>query len=91
MTAIEETTIDDETRTLTHHVIEGHVMKDYKKFDVIVEANPKPSGQGTIEGSILTVCIVYDRMNAVSPAPFDYHKFFYQNIIDMDAHISASK
>ncbi|KAI3838720.1 hypothetical protein MKX03_035559 [Papaver bracteatum] len=91
MKAVEETTIDDATRTLTHHVIEGDVLKDYKKFDVIVEANPKPSGQGTIGGSIVTVSIVYDRMNAKSPAPFDYHKFFYQNILDMDAHISTSK
>ncbi|XP_026442854.1 major latex protein 15-like [Papaver somniferum] len=90
MTAVEETTIDDATRTLTHHVIEGDVMKDYKKFDVIIEANPKPSGQGTIGGSIVTVSIVYDRMNAKSPAPFDYYKFYYQNIVDMDAHISTS-
>uniref|UniRef100_UPI00373FE479 Pathogenesis related 10-10 C155S mutant n=1 Tax=Papaver somniferum TaxID=3469 RepID=UPI00373FE479 len=86
MTAVEETTHADETRTLTHHITEGDAMKDYKKFDVIVETNPKPNGHG----SVVTYSIVYEKINEDSPAPFDYLKFFHQNIVDMSAHISSS-
>ncbi|MCL7035557.1 hypothetical protein MKW94_028348 [Papaver nudicaule] len=34
---VEETTHNDETRTLHHRIFEGDLMKDYKKFDVIIE------------------------------------------------------
>ncbi|KAI3969130.1 hypothetical protein MKW92_024231 [Papaver armeniacum] len=71
---------------LTHHIIEGDLMKDYKKFDVIVKATPKPNGHG----SVVTYSILYEKINGDSPAPFDYLKFYHQNILDMSAHICAS-
>ncbi|KAI3950556.1 hypothetical protein MKW92_032545 [Papaver armeniacum] len=87
LTAVEETTHGDETRTLKHRVIDGDLMKDYKKFDKIIEANPKPNGHG----SIVTVSLYYEKINEDSPAPFDHLKFFHQNIEDMNSHICASE
>ncbi|KAI3963838.1 hypothetical protein MKW92_033876 [Papaver armeniacum] len=87
LTAVEETTHGDETRTLKHRVIGGDLMKDYKKFDKIIEANPKPNGHG----SIVTVSLFYEKINEDSPAPFDHLKFFHQNIEDMNSHICASE
>ncbi|KAI3949994.1 hypothetical protein MKW92_017106 [Papaver armeniacum] len=87
MTAVEETTHDDETRTLSHHITEGDLMKDYKKFDVIIKATPKPDGHG----SIVAVSVVYEKKSEDSPTPFDYIKFFHQNIVDMNSHICASE
>ncbi|KAI3971227.1 hypothetical protein MKX01_021994 [Papaver californicum] len=88
LTAVEETTHGDDTRTLKHHVIEGDLMKDYKKFDKIIEAYPKPNGHGI---SIVTVSLVYEKMTEDSPTPFDYLKFFHQNIVDMNSYICASE
>ncbi|XP_026416120.1 major latex protein 146-like [Papaver somniferum] len=48
MRAKEQTTHNDEARTLHHHVCEGDLLKDYKKFDDIIEVNPKPNGHGCI-------------------------------------------
>ncbi|KAI3865862.1 hypothetical protein MKX03_020610 [Papaver bracteatum] len=86
MTDVEETTHADESRTLTHRVIEGNLMKDYKKFELIIQTNPKSNGHG----SIVTHSIVYEKMNEDSPVPFDYLKFCHQTIVDMSAHICAS-
>ncbi|XP_026423995.1 major latex protein 146-like [Papaver somniferum] len=86
MSCKEETTQNDEKRTLHHHVIEGDQMKDYKKFDVIIEVNPNPNG----EGCTVTWSNVYEKINEDSPVPFNYLKFFHQNIVDMSSHICAS-
>ncbi|KAI3976243.1 hypothetical protein MKX01_037456 [Papaver californicum] len=87
VTAVEETTHDDGTRTLTHHVIGGDLMKDYKKFDLIAQATPKPDGHGCI----VTVSIVYEKMCEDTPVPFDHLKFFHQSIVDMNSHLCASE
>ncbi|XP_026428892.1 major latex protein 15-like [Papaver somniferum] len=87
MTAVEESTYDDETRTISHRIVEGDVMKDYKKFDEIVVAKPKPDGHG----SIVSISIMYEKINEDSPTPFDILKTFHQNILDLSAHICASE
>ncbi|KAI3873174.1 hypothetical protein MKX03_002420 [Papaver bracteatum] len=87
MTAKEESTCDDETRTILHHIVEGDVMKDYKKFDEIVVATPKPDGHG----SIVCISIMYEKMNEDSPTPFDMLKAVHQSILDLSAHICASE
>ncbi|RZC93129.1 hypothetical protein C5167_041914 [Papaver somniferum] len=74
--AVEETTHDDETRTLTHRITGGDLTKDYKKFVKIIEVNPKPNGHG----SIVTVSLVYEKMNEGSPTPFNYLQFVHQTI-----------
>ncbi|KAI3989619.1 hypothetical protein MKX01_036228 [Papaver californicum] len=87
MSAKEETTHNDETRTLRHRVCEGEVMKDYKKFDSIIEVNPKQNGHG----SIVTWSIEYERMKEDSPTPFAYLEFFHQNLVDVNSHINVSE
>ncbi|KAI3949993.1 hypothetical protein MKW92_017105 [Papaver armeniacum] len=87
VTAVEETTHDDETRTLIHRVIEGDLMNDYKKFHLICETKPKPDGHG----SIVTVSLAYEKMSEDTPTPFDHLKFFHQNIVDMNSHLCASE
>ncbi|XP_026442856.1 major latex protein 15-like [Papaver somniferum] len=83
MSAMEETTHNDETRTLHHQVVEGELMKDYKAIASIIEVNPNPNGHG----SIVTWSIEYEKMNEDSPTPFAYLEFFHQNIIDMNSHL----
>ncbi|KAI3867299.1 hypothetical protein MKW98_001733 [Papaver atlanticum] len=85
MSCKEETTHYDETRTLHHRVFGGDMMKDYKKFDGIIEVNPKPNGHGCI----VTWSIVYEKINVDSPVPFDYLAFFHQNIIDISSHLCS--
>ncbi|KAI3961960.1 hypothetical protein MKX01_028386 [Papaver californicum] len=87
MTAVEESTHDDETRTISHRVVDGDVMKDYKKFDELVVAKPKPDGHG----SIVSISIMYEKMSEESPTPFDILKVVHQGIVDLSAHISASE
>ncbi|KAI3870863.1 hypothetical protein MKX03_006526 [Papaver bracteatum] len=58
ISAIEETTHNDETRTLHHRVIEGDLMKDYKKFDSIIEVNPNPNGNGSLRTSTITYLLL---------------------------------
>ncbi|KAI3859045.1 hypothetical protein MKX03_008553 [Papaver bracteatum] len=83
MSAMEETTHNDETRTLRHQVVEGEVMKDYKAFASIIEVDPKPNGHG----SIVTWSIEYEKINEDSPTPFAYLEFFHQNLVDMNSHL----
>ncbi|KAI3938681.1 hypothetical protein MKW92_018366 [Papaver armeniacum] len=87
MTVVEESTYDDETWTISHRIVKGDVMKDYKKFDEIVVAKPKPDGHG----SIVSIAIMYEKINEDSPTPFDILKTFHQNIIDLSADICASE
>ncbi|MCL7052221.1 hypothetical protein MKW94_015912, partial [Papaver nudicaule] len=87
MIAKEETTHDDETRTLHHRIFEGDLTKDYKKFESIIEVNPKPNGHG----SIVSWSIVYERMKEDSPAPFAYLAFFHQNLVDVSSQLSVSE
>ncbi|KAI3924881.1 hypothetical protein MKW98_031132 [Papaver atlanticum] len=81
MSAKEETTHDDGARNLHHRLFEGELMKDYKKFDSIIEVNPKPNGHGCI----VTWSIVYEKMKEDSPVPFGYLAFFHKNIVSCDA------
>nr|QBG82259.1 NISO [Papaver somniferum]QBG82260.1 NISO [Papaver somniferum]QBG82261.1 NISO [Papaver somniferum] len=87
MSGKEETTHNDETRTLRHRELEGDLMKDYKKFDSIIEVNPKPNGHG----SIVTWSIEYEKMNEDSPAPFAYLASFHQNVVEVDSHLCLSE
>ncbi|XP_026428106.1 major latex protein 146-like [Papaver somniferum] len=84
---VSETTHNDETRTLHHRVFEGDLMKDYKKFDLIIEVNPKPIGKGCV----VTWTIEYEKMNEDSPAPFAYLTFCNQVIVDMNKHLCDSE
>ncbi|XP_026424950.1 major latex protein 146-like [Papaver somniferum] len=84
---VEETTHNDETRTLHHRIFEGDLMKDYKKFDLIIEANPKPTGNGCV----VTSTIEYEKINQDSPAPIAYLPFCNQVIEDMSKHLCDSE
>ncbi|KAI3841408.1 hypothetical protein MKX03_000038 [Papaver bracteatum] len=83
---IEETTHNDETRTLHHRIFEGDLMKDYKKFDSIIEVNPKPNGNGCV----VTRTFVYEKINEESPTPSVYLPFCHQAVEVMDKHLSGS-
>ncbi|KAI3971903.1 hypothetical protein MKW92_021632 [Papaver armeniacum] len=85
--SVEETTYNDETRTLHHRIFEGDLMKDYKKFDSIIEVNPKPNGNGCI----VKRSIVYEKINKDSPTPFAYVLFCHQAIEDMNKHLCDSE
>ncbi|KAI3932457.1 hypothetical protein MKX01_001778 [Papaver californicum] len=87
MSAKEETTHDDETRTLHHRLFEGELMKDYKKFESIIAVNPKTNGHGCI----VTWSIVYEKENEDSPVPFGYLAFFHQNIVDINSHLCVTE
>ncbi|KAI3855598.1 hypothetical protein MKW92_029367 [Papaver armeniacum] len=84
---VSETTHNDETRTLHHRIFEGDLMKDYKKFDLVIEVNPKPIG----DGCVVTWTIEYEKMNEDSPAPFAYLPFCNQVIVDMNKHLCDSE
>ncbi|XP_026428101.1 major latex protein 15-like [Papaver somniferum] len=88
----EVSTYNDEKRTIHHLSLGGDLKKDYEKFNYkkinyIIEVKPKPSGNG----SIVSWSIVYEKVNEESPVPFDYLKFFHQNIVDMNSHICESE
>ncbi|KAI3936156.1 hypothetical protein MKX01_021436 [Papaver californicum] len=83
MRALEESTHIDETRKISHRVVEGDVLKDYKKFESIIEINPKPNGNGCV----VTWSIVYEKMNENSPTPFAYIPFVHQAIEDTNKHL----
>ncbi|MCL7046447.1 hypothetical protein MKW94_023564, partial [Papaver nudicaule] len=85
--AIEETTHDDETKTLHHRIFEGDLMKDYKKFDSIIQVRPKLTGTGCI----VTWSLAYEKINEDSPVPFAYLPFCHQVIEDMNKHLCDSE
>ncbi|MCL7046767.1 hypothetical protein MKW94_018016 [Papaver nudicaule] len=90
--ALEESTHDDETRTIIHHVVGGELTKDYKKFDSIMVFNPKPDGNGcVVTWSIATWSIAYEKMNEDSPTPFVYLHFVHQTITDLNKHLCAKQ
>ncbi|MCL7043980.1 hypothetical protein MKW94_028657 [Papaver nudicaule] len=62
----ETITYTDETRTIYHTAVGGHVMKDYKKFDATLVVNPK-ANKG--HGSIVSWTIEYEKLNDDSPVP----------------------
>ncbi|KAI3985452.1 hypothetical protein MKX01_033766 [Papaver californicum] len=84
--SIEETTYNDETRTLHHRIFEGDLMKDYKKFDSVIEVKPKPNGNGCV----VKRSIVYEKINEDSPTPFACLRFCHQAIEDMNKHLCSS-
>ncbi|XP_026442853.1 major latex protein 22-like [Papaver somniferum] len=63
--ATEESTHTDETRTVHHRIFEGDFMKDFKKFDSVIQVKPKPDGKG----SIVSWSMVYEKRNEDVPAP----------------------
>nr|A0A2U9GHG9.1 RecName: Full=Thebaine synthase 1 [Papaver somniferum]AWQ63979.1 thebaine synthase 1 [Papaver somniferum] len=85
--SVEETTHNDETKTLRHRVFEGDMMKDFKKFDTIMVVNPKPDGNGCV----VTRSIEYEKTNENSPTPFDYLQFGHQAIEDMNKYLRDSE
>ncbi|KAI3909039.1 hypothetical protein MKX01_025007 [Papaver californicum] len=87
MTAVEESIYDDETMTISHSIVEGDVMKDFKKFDEMVVAKPKPDGHG----SSVSISIIYEKINEDSPTPFDILKAFHGNILALSATTCASE
>ncbi|KAI3978344.1 hypothetical protein MKX01_013142 [Papaver californicum] len=86
LTCKEKTTYTDETRTICHSVVEGDLMKYYKKFNVTHVVNPKASGHG----SILMIIIDYEKINEDSPVPIPYLAFFHQVNEDLNSHLCAS-
>ncbi|MCL7030165.1 hypothetical protein MKW94_018168 [Papaver nudicaule] len=74
-------------KDVTSPSIDGELMKDYKKFDSIIEVNPKPNGHGCI----VTWSIEYEKMNEDSPVLFGYLAFFHQNIVDINSHLCVSE
>ncbi|KAI3995110.1 hypothetical protein MKX01_031912, partial [Papaver californicum] len=87
MRSMEESTHTDETRKISHRIVEGEVLKDYKKFESINEINPKPNGNGYV----VTWSIVYEKINQDSPTPSAYLSFFHQAIEDMKKHPCESE
>ncbi|MCL7045458.1 hypothetical protein MKW94_025234 [Papaver nudicaule] len=85
MSATLEATHTDETRTVHHRLFDGDLMKDYKKFDSILQADPNPKGKG----SIVSWSFVYEKRNEDSPAPFAYLPFVHQAIEDMSKYLCA--
>ncbi|KAI3859044.1 hypothetical protein MKX03_008552 [Papaver bracteatum] len=84
---IEETTHNDETRTLHHRIFDGDVIKDYKKLDSIIEINPKPTG----DGCIVTWSVVYEKIDQDSPTPFAYLPLCLQVVEDMSKYLCDSE
>ncbi|KAI3968288.1 hypothetical protein MKW92_032347 [Papaver armeniacum] len=80
-------THDDETRMIHYDIIDGELLKIYKKFDAILRAKPKANGRG----SIVSWTIKYEKMDEDSPVPMDYLGFFQSIIEDLNSHICATQ
>ncbi|XP_026419864.1 major latex protein 15-like [Papaver somniferum] len=79
----EKTTFDDETMTICHSAVGGDVLKDYKKFDAILDVNPKADGKGCT----VSWTIDYEKLNEDSPVPINYLAFLQKNIEDLNTHL----
>ncbi|XP_026445295.1 major latex protein 146-like [Papaver somniferum] len=83
----EQTTFDDETRTIHHCAKAGDMMNDYKKFVLTLVVNPKAHGQG----STVKWIIDYEKINEDSPVPFAYLSLCIKITEGLNSHIYASE
>ncbi|CAE5957518.1 unnamed protein product [Arabidopsis arenosa] len=78
----EKREIDDEKMALTFRGLEGHVMEQYKVYNVIVQFIPKSK-----EGCVCKVTLIWEKLKEDSPEPVNYMKFVKSLVADMDDHV----
>ncbi|XP_010459011.1 PREDICTED: MLP-like protein 328 [Camelina sativa] len=78
----EKREIDDEKMALTFRGLDGHVIEEYKVYDVILQFIPKSK-----EGCVCKVTLIWEKRKEDSPEPTKYMKFVQSLVADMDDHI----
>ncbi|KAJ8751486.1 hypothetical protein K2173_016706 [Erythroxylum novogranatense] len=79
--------IDDNNNSTTFRVIDGDLMKEYKDFRLIVQATPKPNG----EGSVVHWTLVYQKLHPQIPDPATLLEFAVHCSKDVDAHLTQTQ
>ncbi|KAJ8751504.1 hypothetical protein K2173_016732 [Erythroxylum novogranatense] len=79
--------IDDTNNSTTFRVIDGDLMKEHKDFRFIVQATPKPNG----EGSVVHWTLVYEKLNPWTPDPVTLLEFVIHCTEDIDAYLAQTQ
>jgi hypothetical protein len=75
--------IDDTKKSITFKVIEGDLLKEYKNFEIVVQATPKG------EGSLVHLTMEYEKLKDDIPEPNTLLQFGIDLSKDIDAHLTA--
>jgi hypothetical protein len=75
--------IDDTKKSITFKVIEGDLLKEYKSFEIVVQATPKG------EGSLVHWTMEYEKLKDDIPEPNSLLQFAIDLSKDIDAHLTA--
>uniref|UniRef100_A0A1J3DX66 Bet v I/Major latex protein domain-containing protein n=1 Tax=Noccaea caerulescens TaxID=107243 RepID=A0A1J3DX66_NOCCA len=74
--------IDDENKTVTSRGLEGHVMEQFKVYDLIFQFSPKSE-----DGCVCKITMIWEKRNDESPEPSNYMKLVKSIVADMDDHV----
>ena len=80
----EKVELDDETKTITLHGLEGHVFDIYKVFRPVWKLTPKGSGTSA------NCSIEYEKLNPNVAPPDNYLEFMISLTKDIDAGLSKA-
>ncbi|OMO99740.1 hypothetical protein COLO4_13116 [Corchorus olitorius] len=75
--------VDEEKNSITFRVIEGDLMKEYKKFVIHVQATPKSNGSGCIAHWI----VEYEKLHGGVAHPETFMQFLVDVSKDVDTHL----
>ncbi|KAL0794444.1 hypothetical protein Bca101_065821 [Brassica carinata] len=78
----EKREIDDEKMTVTSRGLEGHVMEQFKEYDIIFQFIQKSK-----EGCVCKLTLVWEKRNEDVPEPISYTKLLKSLVADMGDHI----
>ncbi|PKI39062.1 hypothetical protein CRG98_040549 [Punica granatum] len=78
--------IDDEKSSTTFRVVDGDLMKLYKKFILIFQATPKKEGTG----SVARWTLEYEKLSEEVPEPYATLEFCAQVTKDIDSHLTSA-
>uniref|UniRef100_A0A2P2QA31 Uncharacterized protein MANES_15G130300 n=1 Tax=Rhizophora mucronata TaxID=61149 RepID=A0A2P2QA31_RHIMU len=79
--------IDDQKLSTTFKLVEGDLLKEYKDFKIIVQATPKPDGQG----SLVHWTLEYEKLDPNDPDPTSLLEFCINTSKDIEAHLTQAQ
>ncbi|KAF8095559.1 hypothetical protein N665_0330s0041 [Sinapis alba] len=74
--------LDDEKKTVTFRGLEGHVMEQFKVFDIIAEFIHKSE-----DSCVCKSTMIWEKRNDEFPEPGSYMKLFTSMVADMEDHV----
>ncbi|CAA7033752.1 unnamed protein product [Microthlaspi erraticum] len=81
----EKRELHDANMVVTKRGLEGHVMDQFKLFDIIYQFIPKSR-----EGCVCKITLIWEKKNEDTPEPINYMKFLKSLVADMDDHVLKS-